>query len=220
MIKFEDVSFAFPKQEVLQHLDFSMEDGEFIGILGPNGGGKTTFLKLALKLLKPQSGHVLINERKIAYIAQTTSMNDNSFPATVEEVVASGLVDGRIKPFLRKEEKKQITDLLNDMDLLPLRKRLVTELSGGQAQRVKVAKALISNPSLVVLDEPDAGMDEESHEHLLSTIHLVHQKGIGILFVSHHPHDLEEADHIYFIEDGQILTYQEELERGHHHAEL
>ena len=220
MIKFENVTFSFPNQEVLHHASFSMNDGEFVGILGPNGGGKTTFLRLALGLLKPQQGKIEISERRIAYISQTTSANDGSFPATVEEIIASGLTTKKIHPFPSKKEKEQVSSIIEEMGLGNVRKRLISELSGGQAQRVKVARALVSNPSLVVLDEPDAGMDEHSHEHLIETIHTLHKKGIGLLFVSHHPHDLEGADQVYFIEDGEIITYQEELERGHHHAEL
>lgn len=220
MIKFENVSFSFEKLEVLNNVDFLLNDGEFIGILGPNGGGKSTFLRLALGLLRPQSGKVTIKERRVSYIAQTTGANDESFPATVEEVVSSGLTTGRIHPFLTKKDKAKIAEILSEMELTDLRKRLVNELSGGQAQRVKVARALVSDPSLIVLDEPDAGLDEHSHEKLMEIVELLHEKGIGLLFVSHHPHDLEHADRIYFIEDGEMLSYQAELERGHHHAEL
>lgn len=220
MIKFENVSFAFDKLEVLNNIDFVLNDGEFIGVLGPNGGGKSTFLRLAIGLLKPQSGKITVKEKHISYISQTTGANDESFPATVKEVVASGLTTGKIHPFLTKKDKAKINDILQEMELVDLKDRLVNELSGGQAQRVKVARALVADPSLVVLDEPDAGMDEHSHERLMETVELLHKKGIGLLFVSHHPHDLEHADQIYFIEDGEILTYQAELERGHHHAEL
>ena len=218
MIVFENVSFSYPNTPVLSNVNFTMKDVEFGGILGPNGGGKSTFLRLALGLLKPSRGKVEIKERKISYIAQTTSLSDSSFPATVEEVVSLGLVDERIR--IPWKGKKKIEETLREMDLLPFRKRLISELSGGQLQRVKVAKAILSSPSLIVLDEPDAGMDEESHDHFVRLIENLHEKGIGVLFVSHHPHDLEKADTVYFIEQGQMLTYEHELERGHHHVDL
>ena len=219
MIQFDHVSFAFPDAQVLDDICFRMEDGQFIGILGPNGGGKSTFLRLALGLLKPMSGQIIRKERRIAYIAQTTSMSDSSFPATVEEVIRLGLVD-RHCCFHPKERKAKVEEMMTMMDLLPYRKRLVNELSGGQMQRVKIAKALIGDPSLIVLDEPDAGMDEAAHEHLEEIIHTLHEKKVGILFVSHHPHDLKDADQVYFIEQGKICTYEKELERGHHHVDL
>lgn len=218
MIKFENVSFSFPDTPVLKDASFEMKDGEFVGILGPNGGGKSTFLRLCLSLLKPTKGKVTVKERRIAYVAQTTSISDSSFPATVYETVSLGLVG--LKGLKGKERRARTEEILNRFGLMPLSKRLISELSGGQAQKVKIAKALISEPSLLVLDEPDAGMDENAHEFLIDTIDEVHKKRVSILFVSHHPHDLEKADKIYFIEDGMILTYEEEKERGHHHVDL
>ena len=89
MISLKNVSFSFSNnEEILDNISFEMKDGEFIGILGPNGGGKSTFLKIILGLLKPQKGKIEINERKISYVSQTTSLNDSSFPATVKEVVS------------------------------------------------------------------------------------------------------------------------------------
>lgn len=218
MIKFEDVSFSFPDTPVLKNANFEMKDGEFVGILGPNGGGKSTFLRLCLSLLKPTKGKVTVQEKRISYVAQTTSISDSSFPATVYETVSLGLVG--LKGLNGKERKARTNAILERFGLTSLSKRLISELSGGQAQKVKIAKALIAEPSLLVLDEPDAGMDEESHDFLVETIDEVHKNGVSILFVSHHPHDLENADQIYFIEDGTILTYEEEKERGHHHVDL
>ena len=219
MIRFENVTFAYKDLPVLNDISFTMKDGEFVGILGPNGGGKSTFICLALGLLKPQKGKIEVNEKKISYISQTTSLSDTSFPATVEEAVSLGLVDNRIF-FHYKNNKKLVNNMLKKMNLLPYKKMLVNELSGGLLQRVKIAKALISNPTLVVLDEPDAGMDSISHNNLISMIEELHKNKIGILFVSHHPEDLKEADNIFFIEDNKIMTYEEELKRGHHHVDL
>ena len=219
MIEFKNVSFSYEDSPTLHNVDFKMEDGQFIGILGPNGGGKSTFLKLTLGLLSPASGTLTITDKKIAYLSQTTSTSDRDFQCTVEELVSLGAISGK-KLFLDKEDKAKVKKTLEDFGLYPLRKRLINELSGGQLQRVRVAKALVGDPSLLVFDEPDAGMDEENHHNLIHLIEGLHEQGKSILFVSHHPHDLEKADAIYFIEDGKILTYQEELERGHYHVSL
>jgi len=221
MISLKNVSFSFSNnEEILDNISFEMKDGEFIGILGPNGGGKSTFLKIILGLLKPQKGKIEINERKISYVSQTTSLNDSSFPATVKEVVSLGLVDNKLRIFSSRLDKEKINNILEEFDLLKLKNKLISELSGGQLQKVKIAKALISNPSLVVLDEPDAGIDEHGHELLVETINDLNKRGVSILFVSHHKDDLEHANKIYFIEDGKILPYEEELKRGHHHVNL
>lgn len=221
MIKLDNVSFSFSaSEEILDDVSFEMKDGEFVGILGPNGGGKSTFLRVVLGLLKPQKGSIEINERKIAYVSQTTSLNDSSFPATVKEIVGLGLVGNKPTFMVSRKNKEKIDIILKEFGLFDLRNKLISELSGGQLQKVKIAKALISNPSLVVLDEPDAGIDESGHEMLVDTINDLHEKGVSILFVSHHKDDLENADHIYFIEDGKILPLEEELKRGHHHVNL
>jgi len=219
MIEFHDVSFSFDNNTLISHVNFRMDDGAFIGILGPNGGGKSTFLRLALGLLKPNQGSVIRTDEKVAYLSQTTAVSDASFQCTVEELVSLGLV-GRHTIFLSKSQREKVRSVLKEHNLYDLRKRLLTELSGGQLQRARIAKALIGDPSLIVFDEPDAGMDEANHHHLIETLNSLHQQGKSILFVSHHPHDLEKADQIYFIEDGEMITYEEELKRGHHHVSL
>ena len=219
MIRFEDVSFSYENADVLHHVSYTLEDGKFGGILGPNGGGKSTFLRLALGLLKPTSGKIIVTDERIGYLSQNTGLDDRAFPCTVEELIALGLSDKK-KFFFNRNDREKIRNSLIEFDLYHLRKRLISTLSGGQLQRARMAKALISNPSLIVFDEPDAGMDEENHHHLIHTIEELHAKGKTILFVSHHPHDLERADQIHFIEDGDILTYEAELERGHHHVSI
>ena len=219
MIRFEDVSFSYENADVLSHVSYTLEDGKFGGILGPNGGGKSTFLRLALGLLKPTSGTVTITDERIGYLSQNTGIDDRAFPCSVEELVALGLSDKK-KLFFTRKDREKVRKSLIEFDLYPLRKRLISELSGGQLQRARLAKALISEPTLLVFDEPDAGMDEENHHHLIHTIEQLHEQGKTVLFVSHHPHDLEHADQVHFIEDGDILTYADELERGHHHVSI
>ena len=221
MIKLTNVSFSFSKtEEILEDVSFEMKDGEFVGVLGPNGGGKSTFLRVVLGLLKPQKGKVEINEKKISYVSQTTSLNDSSFPATVREIVGLGLVSNKPAFLDTKKNRLKVDETLKEFNLFDIRNKLINEISGGQLQKVKIAKALISNPSLIVLDEPDAGIDEAGHEMLVQTINDLHKKGVSILFVSHHKDDLESADNIYFIEDGKIMPLEEELKRGHHHVNL
>lgn len=219
MIIFENVSFSYPDIDVLNNVSFKLEDGKFIGILGPNGGGKSTFLKLALDLIKPTDGKIIRTDKKVSYVAQTTSISDSSFPASVEEVIYLGLVNNKID-FHYFKNKKKVEEIMKELSIYDLRKKLVNELSGGQLQKVKIAKAIISDPTLLVLDEPDAGMDDDAHSNLIRLINELHHKKTTILFVSHHEEDLKEADQIYFIEKGSILTYEDELKRGHQHANI
>ena len=125
MISFKNVSFSFEDKRILSDVNFEIPDGKFIGILGPNGGGKTTLLKLSIGLLKPTEGEIKIHEKRISYISQTTSMNDSSFPATVEEVVGLGLVTPN--PFNNfKKKKDKIYKVLKELNLFDIRKKLVS----------------------------------------------------------------------------------------------
>ena len=175
-------------------------------------------IRLLLSLLKPTAGKITSEEKSISYVSQTTSLSDSSFPCTVEEVVESGLT--KIKPglFQIKERKQKAEQVLKEFDLYDIRKKLVSEISGGQQQRVKIAKAVISSPSLIVLDEPDAGMDHESHDKLIELLENEHkQNGKGIVFISHHLHDLANADAIYQVRGGTVKLFEGEDE---HHAAL
>ncbi len=210
MIELKDVSFSFKKEPVLQNINLTIADGAFIGVIGPNGAGKTTLIRLILGILKPTSGKIARTDKKISYVSQTTSLNDSSFPSSVEEVVALGLASNKPFIFDFNSKKKRTEEVLKDVGIYDLRKKLVSELSGGQLQKVKIAKALVSSPSLVVLDEPDAGMDEKSHEKLIETINLLHEKKkITVIFISHHMDDLTNADHIFLVENGKVTSVQE-----------
>ena len=219
MIRFDDVGFSYDNKELLRHVNSHMDDGQFVGILGPNGGGKSTFLKLTLGMLKPQTGKITITDTRIGYLSQTTSVQERNLQCSVWELVCLGLVQGR-KLFLSKKDKAKARAALEEFGLWEIRHHLLSELSGGQLQRARLAKTLVVDPTLLVFDEPDAGMDEENHHHLIHVIEDLHRQGKSILFVSHHPHDLESADAIYFIEDGELITYEEETQRGHHHVSL
>ena len=217
MIRFEHVGFAFKDGEVLHDVNFEVHDGEFVGIIGANGAGKTTLIRLLLGLLKPTEGKIVCEEASIAYVSQTTSLSDSSFPCTVEEVVGLGLVRNKPGIFSWKEKREKVEQVLKEFDIYDIRKKLVSEISGGQQQKVKIAKAVVSSPSLIVLDEPDTGMDHESHDKLIEMLEDEHKQKKGIIFISHHLHDLENADAIYQVREGTVSKFEGE---GDHHAAL
>lgn len=218
MIRFEHVGFAFKDGEVLHDVNFEVRDGEFVGIIGANGAGKTTLIRLLLGLLKPTEGKITCEEPSIAYVSQTTSLSDSSFPCTVEEVVGLGLTKMKPGIFSLKEKREKVDQVLKEFDIYDIRKKLVSEISGGQQQKVKIAKAVISSPSLIVLDEPDTGMDHESHDKLIEMLENEHKENNkGIIFISHHLHDLKNADAIYQVREGTVSKFEGE---GDHHAAL
>jgi zinc transport system ATP-binding protein len=194
-VELEHVDFAYtPGNPVLTDVDLRVEAGEFVAIAGPNGGGKTTLLRLALGLERPTRGEVRLfgeparsvsDRSRIGYLAQRSQVGVRA-PATVREVVEAGRAP--LRPFgrLRAEDREAIDEALARVGLTHLASRPVTRLSGGQQQRAFIAKALASRPSLLVLDEPTTGVDVEAQEALAALLDRLHSElGVTILYVSH-----------------------------------
>ena len=194
-IEVRDVSFGYAGNPILQDITFDVREGEYLGIIGPNGGGKTTLFKVMLGLLKPQTGEVRIygeplesfrKKHVIGYVPQR-SLSDYYFPATVEEVVRSGRTArlGLLKRFT-KEDAGAIERVMEVTDVAALRKRLIGQLSGGERQRVFIARALASDPKILILDEPDVGVDVSAQEKFYSFLEDLNTgSGLTILLISH-----------------------------------
>lgn len=176
MIELNDVEFGYDETSVLKKVSFSIGDGEYVGIIGPNGGGKTTLLKLILGFLKPKSGRITIDTESIGYVPQQR-LYDRQFPLSVLEFVGLGLVT-------KKNWKKKARENLKRVSLLEYEGRPFSTLSGGQLQRALIARALISDPKLLLLDEPTANLDVDAQEDVHTLLKSL--KGeITIVMVSH-----------------------------------
>lgn len=179
----------------LQHISFSINQGEFLAIVGPNGSGKSTLLKLILGVYKLQQGNILINGKsrksfnawqEIGYVSQKAAAHAKGFPATVEEVVLSGLTKekGLFKRF-NKKDNKQLDKTLKLLDIEHIKHQNVSNLSGGQAQRVFIARALINEPSILVLDEPTEGIDSKHVKDFYNVLLKLKEQKVTILLVTH-----------------------------------
>jgi zinc transport system ATP-binding protein len=195
-IALEDVAFAYPGgPRVLHDVDLAVEQGEFVAIAGPNGGGKTTLLRIALGLERPLTGSAELfgeaatrssQRRRIGYLAQRAQLGIES-PVTVREVVSAGRVP-RIGPVGRfgKDDRLRVAAAIDRVGLGGLAGRPVATMSGGQQQRALIAKALAAEPSLLVLDEPTAGVDVDAQEALAALLDELHRElGATVLLVSH-----------------------------------
>ena len=154
ILSLQDISFGYSNQTVLENVNLDIKTGEFIGIVGLNGSGKSTLLKLILGVNKPTNGKIIKNDNvTVGYVNQTTITEEGGFPATIFEVVSLGL---KKKPFshLTKNDKELVLKTLEIFNLKKLKNKSMSTLSGGQAQKVKIAKVLVSNPDIIVLDEP------------------------------------------------------------------
>ncbi len=214
-LEIDAVSFSYPGQRVLERVGFSVDAGEFVALVGPNGSGKSTLLRIALGLLRPQGGSVrlfgvppgALTERwRVGYVPQRPVLLD-VLPATVEEVVASGRLARRgWHRRLSASDREQVKVALTAVDLWPLRRRLLPELSGGQQQRAFIAKALVTEPELLVLDEPVAGVDVESQRSFRDTlVRLVRERGTAVLLVSHELSAVaDDLDRVVVLRRGSI----------------
>jgi zinc transport system ATP-binding protein len=189
LIELHSLSAGYESNIVLTDIDFSVCQKDFIGVIGPNGGGKTTLLKVILGLLKPLSGTVVFNENllrrnKIGYLPQM-SAGDNSFPVTVMDVILSGLmINKSAVARITSEDLKKAEDVINELGLREIRKSPLNELSGGQLQRVFLGRAIIGAPALLLLDEPDNFVDATFENDFYQKLHDLNER-MAILMVSH-----------------------------------
>lgn len=186
LVKIENLDADYQGNVVLSRVSFSIRENDFIGIIGPNGGGKTSLIKIIMGLLKPAKGKIkyAIDRSEIGYLPQGTQLDDR-FPITVSEVVASGL-NKKLNPGFRiiKEAKDQVENALRQTGLNDLKKRPIGELSGGELQRTLLARAIVSSPRLLVLDEPDTHVDNRFEMELYQLLKKLN-KSMAILLVSH-----------------------------------
>jgi zinc transport system ATP-binding protein len=189
LIKIEKLTVGYDKEPVLHDVDLEIFENDFLGVIGPNGGGKTTLLKAILGLLKPMSGRILfredINKRKkpIGYLPQVKHM-DRKFPITVYEVVRSGSLMKNPNKLNTSEVKHKVEDLLLEMGISNIRNKAIGELSGGQMQRVFLCRALLSDPRILILDEPDTFVDNRFEGELYEKLKELN-KEMAIVLVSH-----------------------------------
>ncbi|MCR4312231.1 MAG: metal ABC transporter ATP-binding protein [Candidatus Uhrbacteria bacterium] len=193
-INVKNVTFAYDGQRVLENITLAINAGEYVGIIGPNGGGKTTLLKLMLGLMKPTSGSIDVRlpRYKIGYVPQRAASIDPSFPATVREVVESGtLKPGKLS--ITKEDNAAIDDALRVTGTSGLARRRIAGLSGGERQRVLVARALAARPLILMLDEPTTAVDVKHQEEFYRFLRDLNRKQkIAVVMVSH---DLDAMAH-------------------------
>ncbi|HVN57117.1 MAG TPA: metal ABC transporter ATP-binding protein [Bacteroidales bacterium] len=189
LFKIKSLTAGYDEHVVLDNIDFTVSENDFIGVIGPNGGGKTTLLKIILGLLKPISGSVEFNEpllkrSRIGYLPQM-SAGDNSFPVTVTDVILSGLmIEKGVAGRMSAEDRKKASAVISDLGLEKIKAKPLTQLSGGQLQRVFLGRAIIGAPRLLLLDEPDNFVDTSFELDFYEKLHELNER-MGILMVSH-----------------------------------
>lgn len=218
IIQVAGVAFAYESDTILKDVNFQVKEGEFIGIIGPNGGGKTTLLKLVMGFLKPKQGSITVFNKtprmgsaQLAYVPQGLRF-DRQFPISVIELVLSGRLSrlpwhGQYS----QEDQQAAEEALDKVNLLSLQRQSFGTLSGGQAQRALIARALVSHPKLLILDEPTASVDVQAEADIYSILRSL-RHSMTILMVTH---DLRVAidlvDRVLCVQGGVLSLLPQEV---------
>lgn len=229
-LEFDRVTFGYGRVPVLREVSLRIEQGEFVAVIGPNGSGKTTLVKVGLGLLRPASGSVRVmgagggrfrDWGKIGYVPQRASAQ-SAVPVSVEEVVRTGLV-GRLGLLRRpdQDQRARMDHVLDLMGLASLRHESVSLLSGGQQQRALIARALVTDPVLLVLDEPTTGVDADARLVLRSSLeHLGRAEGVAVVYITHDPEGFAGlADRVLEMRGGRAVPCLDPSAHHHAHAE-
>ena len=203
----KDVTLGYENKVVAKNLNFKIDQGDYLCVVGENGTGKSTLIKTLLGLIKPLNGEVIANvqgknHKGVGYLPQQTQ-SQKDFPASVWEVVLSGVLNNDHRcPFYNKKDKAEAEKNMEKLNILDLKKRCYIELSGGQQQRVLLARALCATDSVLILDEPVTGLDPAASMELYETIKDLNKKeNVTIIMVSHDiKNALNYATHILHLE--------------------
>ena len=196
VIHVEGLHYRVDGQEILSDISFDVQEGDYIALIGPNGGGKTTLVKILLGLLTPKSGKIEIlgidlkhfkSWDKVGYVPQNVALFDSNFPLSVYEAVSLGLAAKKgWFSRLDKKEREQIDAVIEMASIAELKEKNLSELSGGQRQRVMIARALVSQPEILILDEPSTGVDIASQRKFYDFLKkLNREQNLTIIFITH-----------------------------------
>ena len=226
-IEFEQVTFGYGRFPVLREVSLRIHPGEFYAIVGANGSGKTTLMKLALGLLRASYGTIRLfgvpveqfrDWHEIGYVPQRAAARP-PLPISVDEVVRTGLAGhGRLLRRTDAGQRQRIEHVVDVMGLAEIRSAPINRLSGGQQQRALIARALVTSPRLLVLDEPTTGVDSAARNVLRESLeHLVRVEGVAVAYISHDPEGFSGlAHHVVEVAAGRLIDAP--LHEHHHTA--
>ena len=207
-VEIKNLYFKYNKEWILENINFTLEDKQFMAIIGPNGGGKTTLLKLLLGSLSPNKGKIKIygkypqkNREIIGYVPQHTNFSLD-LPITVFDIVLQGRIK-KGKFFYKKKDKQKANEVLENLKIDTLKKKKIKDLSGGERQKVLIARALVSEPKLIIMDEPTSAIDPTGQKEILD---LIESFEITRIIVSHDIKILlKDVDKIAYIHKKAII---------------
>jgi len=222
IIEINNLSFSYEQETILNNIGLEVYKGDFIAFIGPNGSGKSTLLKLALGLLKAKQGEIKLFGQaiddfdewtRVGYIPQEVREFNKSFPATVKELIAANLYNemGFFK-LLTNDLEKKIDRALDLVDMIEYKEKQIGNLSGGEKQKVFIARTLVTNPDIILLDEPLVGVDAESQQEFYQLLaDLNNDLNITIIMISHDVHVIsDQANKIACFANEELFVHDAE----------
>ena len=208
MIKIKDLCFSYnnSKPYIIDNLSLNIDKESYVSIIGANGSCKSTLIKLILNLLTPQKGSINLTSKKIGYVPQIVESFNSSFPITVWEILNAH------RNVLKIKDKESITEALKKVDMLEYKNSLIGNLSGGQKQKIFIARAILANEDILILDEPSTGVDSKSMKEIYGLIASLNKKnGVTVISVEHNLETaLQNSSHILTMENGFGTLYTSE----------
>lgn len=208
MIKIKDLCFSYnnSKPYIIDNLSLNIAKESYVSIIGANGSCKSTLIKLILNLLTPQKGSINLTSKKIGYVPQIVESFNSSFPITVWEMLNAH------RNVLKIKDKESITEALKKVDMLEYKNSLIGNLSGGQKQKIFIARAILANEDILILDEPSTGVDSKSMKEIYGLIAYLNKKnGVTVISVEHNLETaLQNSSHILTMENGFGTLYTSE----------
>lgn len=220
-ITVQSLSVKYGNNRILNDVSLSIERGDYIGIVGANGSGKTTFVKAILGLIPIESGTISYQNEQVrkGYLPQVVLTNDRLFPAVVKEIVGVGLLSTMNFPkILKKQHHEKIDEILNKLDIYALKNKRIGDLSGGQQQRVLLARALVNQPELLILDEPTSALDPKVRDEFYQLINQINlEDQTTILLVSHDVDSVKKFAKKIMVMDRDVLFFDDVSKYTSHH---
>ncbi len=213
MIKIKDLCFSYnnSKPYIIDNLSLNIAKESYVSIIGANGSCKSTLIKLILNLLTPQKGSINLTSKKIGYVPQIVESFNSSFPITVWEMLNAH------RNVLKIKDKESITEALKKVDMLEYKNSLIGNLSGGQKQKIFIARAILANEDILILDEPSTGVDSKSMKEIYGLITSLNKNnGVTVISVEHNLETaLQNSSHILTMENGfgTLYTSKEYIRR-------
>lgn len=208
VLTIKNLTVSYGNFDAIKDISFSVNKGDYINIIGPNGAGKTTLVKAILGLIKEYKGEIDLSNQSLGYLPQKNNTQEKIFPATVKEIVSIGLLGSKKHPkILNNKDKAKIEQTLKKLNIWELRNRKIGHLSGGEQQRVLLARAIVNNPTILILDEPTSALDPNFKNAFYEILQTLNKDNyVTILHITHDTNNINLSQNkVLYI--NQTLKY-------------